>query len=83
MRSRRILFVRSAITDVAMHNDHRGAIGGGLEVLIGTLHQFGIVRIGNARDIPAVSHKAGCHVFGKGDICVALDGDAVAVVDPA
>ena len=47
------------------------------------LHQFEVVRIGDASDFPAVAQEAGRNIFGERDVCVALDGDAVAVIDPA
>ena len=83
MRAASILLMRRAVSDVAVHDDQRGAILGVLKSAERTGQHVEIVCVANPRHIPAVSDKTRGHVFRKGQGSVAFDRDAVVVVDPA
>src|SRR5262249_61742863 len=42
-----------------------------------------VVGVADARDVPAQAHELGGDVLAEGEVRVPLDGDPVAVVDPA
>jgi hypothetical protein len=55
----------------------------GQEGLVRPRQQPQIVGVANVQDVPAVAHEPSSDVFGEGNVRAALDGDAVAIVDPA
>ena len=79
----RILFVRCAVGDVAVHDDQRGSIGRSLERVERTLEHREIVGVPDTRDIPSVPDEASGDVIAVAQRGVAFDGDVIVVVDPA
>ena len=78
-----VLLVRRAVADVAVHDDEGGPPAAALGRLEGAVEHGEVVRVPDARDVPAVGDEAGGHVFAEGELGVALDRDVVVVVDPA
>ena len=77
-----VLFVRSAVSDVAVNDDEGGAVA--LEKGVQGPAQHGeIVGIAHAGHIPSIAHEARSNVFTEGQRGVSLDGDVIVVVDPA
>ena len=77
-----ILFVRRAIGNMAIHNDQRGAFVFFERRRKGLLQLLKIIGIANALHIPVIPHKARRHVFSERQRRVALNGNAVIVIDP-
>ena len=82
VRLRRVLDGR-AVADVAVHDDERRPLVLRLEVLERALGRLEVVRVGDRRHVPAVRREARRDVLGESEVRVALDRDAVRVVDPA
>ena len=82
MRFRRILLVRGSITDMAVHDDQRRPVLGAQEAVIGSLEPLRVIGIGHAQDVPAIGQEPRRNILGERDIGMALDGHAVAVVNP-
>src|SRR6266705_7135527 len=76
-----VLFVWRTIGNMAIHNDQRGAFVFFERRRKGLLQLLKIVGIADALHVPVISHKARCHVVGERQRRVALDGNAVVVVD--
>ena len=83
VRGAGVLLVRRAPADVAVDDDQRRPIVGGLEDVERAAEQIEIVGVADARDVPAVADEARRDVIAVGEGGVALDGDVVVVVDPA
>ena len=78
-----VLLVRSAIADVAIHDDQRRAIVRTLKVVERAGQHIEVICVTHPRHIPAIADKARGHVFAKGQRSVAFDRDVVVVVNPA
>ena len=83
MRRAGVLFVRCAVSDVAVHDDQRGAILAVLKRPERTGQHIQIVCIADTRHVPAVADETRGHVLGEGQVSVAFDRDVVVVVNPA
>ena len=83
VRRARVLLVRCAIGDVAVHDDQGWSIARALERPERTLKHLQVVGVADARDVPAVPDEARGHVIAERQRRIALDGDVVVVVDPA
>src|SRR5262245_33773237 len=62
----RVLLVRRAISDMAVHDNQRRAILRALKVPESTGQHVEIVCITHSRDVPAVTDKTSSHIFGEG-----------------
>src|SRR5271166_6485980 len=78
-----ILLMGRAVSDVAVHDDERGAILGVMKSAERTGQHVEVVCVSNSRHVPAVTDKTRGHVFRKRQGSVAFDRDVVVVVDPA
>ena len=78
-----VLLVRSAIADVAIHDDQRRAIVRTLKVVERAGQHIEVICVTHPRHVPAIADKARGHVFAKGQRSVAFDRDVVVVVNPA
>src|SRR5262249_35699174 len=78
-----VLFVGSAVSDVAVHNDQRRPVVRVLESPESSRQHLLIIGIADAGDVPAVADEAGGDVVGESQCRVPFDGDVVVVVDPA
>ena len=72
-----------AVADVAVHEDQRRPLVLRLENLERALGRLEVVRVGDRRHVPAVRGEARRDVLREREVRVALDRDAVRVVDPA
>ena len=79
----RVLLVRRAVADVAVHDDQGGPMLLLAEDLEGACQEIEIVGVADSRDVPAVALEARRDVVLIGDLRVAVDRDVVVVVDPA
>src|SRR5438876_1092432 len=73
----------SAIADMAIDDDERRSICGGLERLKSSCQHLQIIRVANARNVPTIGDEACCHIICKGQGSISFDGDMVVVIDPA
>jgi hypothetical protein len=78
-----VLLVRRPIADVTLHDDQGRPVGRPLETAEGPLDCVEVVGVAHSHHIPVVTEEAGGDVLGEGEVGVALDGDLVAIVDPA
>ena len=78
-----VLLVRRAVTDMAVHDDQRGAILRVLKMLERTPQHLEVICVADSRYVPAITEESCGHVFGKSKGSVALDRDVVVVVNPA
>ncbi len=78
-----VLLVRRAIGDVAVHDDECRAVGGLLEDVQGAFEHFKVVRVADARHIPAVTDETGGDILAERQLGVAFDRNLVVVVNPA
>ncbi len=83
MRAARVLLMRCTPADVAVDDDERRAVLFLLEGLESPRKNLAIVRVADARDVPAVPDEPCGDIFGERECGVALDRDVVVVVDPA
>src|SRR5262249_40372708 len=83
MSFRSVLLVRSAIADMAVQDDQRRAASLLLEEPKRVLDSFGIVRVADSQNAPAIGQKTHCHIFGECNAGASFDRDVVVVVDPA
>ncbi len=83
MRGAGILLMRSAVSDMAVDDDQGRYVVGASEGFDCLRNSFGIIRVANSLHVPAIGKKARRDVVAEGEIRVAFDRDAVAVVDPA
>ncbi len=65
VRRIRVLLVRRSIANMTVHDDQGGTIRRLLEGFKGPRQHRQIVRIGNARDIPAIADKSRGYVFAE------------------
>src|SRR5690349_12114134 len=82
VRFGRILFVRRTVADVALDDDQRRSVARAQEALKGELKTVNVVRVTNMQHIPAIREETRGNILGKGDVSVALDTDAVTVINP-
>ncbi len=68
---------------MAVDDDQRRPPPLALELVEGTIEQLEVVGVADPGDVPAVGEEARRDIVAEGQIRVALDGDPVAVVDPA
>ena len=78
-----VLFVGRTVADVRLHEDEGWAVGVLLEGLQLGRELDRVVAVGDPLDGPAVSFETCRDVFGEGEAGVAVDGDAVVVVEQA
>ena len=72
-----------AVADGGVHHDEGRPIGGGLEALQRLADGRRVVGVLDVDHLPAVRLEALARILCEGEFGVALDGDVVAVVDPA
>ncbi len=83
VRSARVLLGGGAPADVTVDDDERGPLVLLLERLEGAGEHLEVVRVADARDVPAIGDEARGDVLGERESRVPLDRDLVVVVDPA
>src|SRR5665213_179270 len=83
MRGTGILLMRSAVSDMAVDDDQGRYVVGASEDFDGLRSSLRIIGVANSLHVPAVGQKARRDIVAKGEICVAFDRYAVAVVEPA
>ncbi len=77
-----VLLVWRAVADVAFDDDHRRPVVDVLGAVEGRREALAVVGVTDAQDVPAIGEEAGGDVLAEGERGVALDGDAVGIVDP-
>ena len=77
-----VLFVGRSPADMTADDNQCWAIGSPPENLKCLRECCLIVRIGNVHHVPAIRFEAGGYIFTEGERGMALDRDAVAVIDP-
>ena len=77
------VLLRRPVADVRVDQDERRPVLGRLEDPQALGDGGGVVGVGDGEDVPAVGPEPGGDVLGEGDLGRAVDGDPVAVVDPA
>src|SRR4029077_20894675 len=82
MGSTGVLFVRRAVSNVAVNNDQSWPIIGSQEGLKGPRQHRLIIRISYAGDIPPIAEETGRYIFAERPLGVALDRDPVVVINP-
>ena len=80
---RGILFMRRAVTDDAVDDDDGRPIVGAAERLQRARERGGVVGVAQPRHVPAIAAEPAFDVLAESKVGMALDGDRVAVVDPA
>src|ERR1051325_3024857 len=83
MRFRSVLFVRRAVTDVAVQDNKRRPAFGFAEDLERVFDSIHVVCVTNAQNIPTISQETSGDIFGEGEVRVAFDRDMIVVEDPA
>ena len=78
-----VLVGERAVADVAVENDEGWAALGLVEDVDRALDALDVVGIADPQDIPAVAEEAGRDILGERDVGLAVDRDAIVVVDPA
>jgi len=82
VRGAGILFVRRAVSDVAIHNDQGRSLLFVLEGAEGALQHLQVVSVSHSRHVPTVPHVPCSHIIAESQGRISLDGDVVVVVDP-
>ena len=77
-----VLLVRRAVADMAVDDDERRLIGC-LEAFQRLVEGGGVVGVVDMVGAPAISLEALGDIVAEGQVGRALDGDSVAVIDPA
>ena len=77
-----VLLVRRAVTDVAVDDDQRRPLALATEPVERGCNGLRVVGVREALDPPTVGFEARAHVLGERERRVALDRDAVVVVEP-
>ncbi len=83
MRRRGVLFVRSAIANVAVHDNQCRHFPVLPEPLKRRPKTVAIIGISNPFDIPAIGSEPRADILGECEAGVAFDRDVVAIVNPA
>ena len=78
-----IVLVGSAIADMALDDDQRRHVARAPEYLDRLRNPLRVVGVADPLHVPAIGEEARRNVVAEGEIGVAFDRDAVAVVDPA
>jgi hypothetical protein len=78
-----VLLGRRTPGDVTLDDDQRRPVARLLEDAERPVEHLQVVGVADARDVPAQAHELGGDVLAEGEVGVPLDGDPVAVVDPA
>src|SRR5439155_3207522 len=79
----RILFVRRAVADMAIHNDQRGPVFGLQKIDAGIRKRVEIVSVVYASDVPAIPEKPFTDVFCERNVSRTIERHTIVVVDPA
>src|SRR5581483_7084522 len=83
MRGGGVLLVWCAVADMALTDDQRRTVLTAVEDLDRCIDMLEIIDVADPRDVPAVTEETRRHVLAEGEVGVAFDGHAVAVVEPA
>ncbi len=68
---------------MAVHDDERGTVGGGVKRLERVAETIQIIGITDTQDIPPVTQESRRHIFRESQRRIAFNGDVVVVVNPA
>jgi hypothetical protein len=83
MRSRSVLAVGRAVTDVAVEDDEGGPTLRLPENVQCVFDAADVICVADAQHIPSVAHEPRGDILGERELRAALDRDVVVVVDPA
>ena len=83
MRGAGIVLMGRAVADVAVDDDQGWHVVGASEGFDRLCEPLGVIGVADALHVPAIGKEARGHVVAEGEIRVAFDRDAVAVVNPA
>ena len=78
-----VVLVRSAVADVALDDDQRRYVVRAPEYLDRLRDPLRVVGVADPLHVPAIGEEARRNIVAEGEIRVAFDRHAVAVVDPA
>ena len=78
-----ILLVRGAVADMAVDDDQGRHIVRASKSLDRLRQPSGVVGVADTLHVPAIGEEARRHIVAERQVGVALDGDPIAVVDPA
>ena len=83
MGGTRVLFVGSAVSNVAVNNDQSRPIIGVQESLKGARQHGLIIRVSYTSHIPTVAEETGRYILTERQLSVAFDRDPIVVINPA
>ena len=79
----RVLLVRRAVADMAIHDDQRRPISGLLKSLKITRQHFEVIGVSHTRDVPAVTDEPSRDVLAERPVRRTVQRYAIVVIDPA